>query len=160
MNHSSKQGFGLIEIVIAISIIGFLMFGLITTARISFAGVLANMERLQAIFLLEETLEAMRIMRDDGWAANIDPLTLSAPYYLEFVSDTWEATTTPNLIDGTFTRIFTVTAVQRDANDDIVASGGTIDTDTLQVDASVSWPARGEIITISLSSYITNLFTN
>ncbi|PJE64178.1 MAG: hypothetical protein COU90_03700 [Candidatus Ryanbacteria bacterium CG10_big_fil_rev_8_21_14_0_10_43_42] len=162
MNNTSSRsrGFGLIEIVIAITIVGFLIFGLITVARISFAGVSANTERLQAIFLLEETMEAVRIMRDNGWTTNIASLTLDTPYYLEFTSGTWGTTGTPALIDSTFTRTITLSSVERDANDDIIDSGGTIDTDTKRIIASVSWPSRGEIVTVSISGYITNIFAN
>jgi hypothetical protein len=58
---------------------------------------------------------------------------------------------------GKFNRTITVTDVQRDGANNIVASGGINDPDTKKVTSRVNWnfsPSRNN--TVSLSTYLTN----
>ena len=63
-------------------------------------------------------------------------------------------------VDNIFERIFTIENVGRDANDDIIGSGGINDPDTKKIVVSVSWRGRNGTTTESMSTYITNLFSN
>lgn len=154
-----NYGFGLLEIVIASAIISIFVF--------SFIGVFQNALRvsgdstkeIQASFLIEEGLEAVRIMRDSGWQANIAPLAPATDYYFEFANSTWQATSSNIYIDGLFERKFILNDVYRDGNDDIAVSG-TFDPNTKQVSSFVSWLGRGGTTTRTVSTYMTNLFSN
>lgn len=156
------RGIALIEIIVGVAIIAssFLLLGNIGQLTIRLADV--STDRLQAVFLASEGIEALRTMRDRGWAANIALLGTSTTYYLMFNSaqSQWEATATPQAIEAVFTRSFTLPAVERNASDDIVASGGTVDPDTRRIDMTVAWNNRGRQYSESISTYITDLFNN
>lgn len=156
------RGIALIEIIVGVAIIAssFLLLGNIGQLTLRLTDT--STERLQAVFLANEGIEAIRSIRDRGWAANIAPLGTSTTHYLLFDSATneWRATTTAQTIDAVFTRSFTLPEVRRNANDDIVASGGTIDSNTRRIDMTVAWNNRGKTYSESISTYVTNLFNN
>lgn len=152
-------GFTLIEVIIACSIISMSMFALMDTAQkgINLSGV--ALEKSQASLLLEEGVEAVKSIRDDNWTT-ISNLTLNTPYYLFFNINTkkWELNNSISDIDGIFTRTVTISSVERDSNDDIVESGGTLDTRTKKISVDVSWVSRGANLSKNLSFYISDIF--
>ena len=102
MSNKTKnnKGFGIAEIVVAVAIIALSIFGLLTVAGVSLKTLRANTSNIQAAFLIEEGVEAVKVLRDSGWDANISPLNAGESYYLSFNSTTWEATTTNVFIDN------------------------------------------------------------
>lgn len=160
-NKSLKKGIGLIEIIIGTSIISLSMVGLITAFNLFIHAGLANTEKIQAIYLLEESSEVFRYMRDGGWAINISPLSKNTTYYLVLESSIWTATTTASLIDGVFDRTVTIYDVyRRNSDSDIVASTSpdakTLDTNIAQITANVVW-SKGEV---NATTYLTNMLNN
>lgn len=156
------RGIALIEIIVGVAIIAssFLMLGNIAQLTVRLADV--GTQRLQAVFLLSEGIEAVRAARDRGWTAAIAPLGTSTAYYLRFngAGNQWEITATAQSIDGIFTRSFLLPEVERNGSDDIVASGGTVDPDTRRIDMTVAWSNRGRAYEEAISTYITDLFNN
>lgn len=156
------KGIALIEIIVGVAIIAssFLMLGNIAQLTLRLADVGA--QRLQAVFLLSEGLEAVRAARDRGWTAEIAPLDTSTAYYLQFngADNQWEITATAQNIDGIFIRSFLLPEVRRNVSDDIVASGGAVDPDARRIDMTVSWNNRGRQYSETISTYITDLFNN
>ena len=154
-----KNGFGMVEVVVATAIVaGFiLILATINTTylKISFK----ESSIIQASFLSEEGIEAMRFARDSSWSSNLAPLTPGVEYFLKFSGTSWQATTTPVYI-GIFDRRVKVEQVNRDANDNIVTSGGTLDPNTLLITSTVSWMEHGATTTKITSDYLTNLFAN
>ena len=123
-NNTIKQnGFTLVEIVIACSIISVLIFGLMKATERGIVMSNFTLNKSQANFLIEEGAESVKSIRDDDWA-NISGLTINTPYYLSFnsITNKWELTTTPNKVDS-FTRSIVFNSVSRDSNDDIVNTG-------------------------------------
>lgn len=115
---------------------------------------------IQAGFLLEEGIEAVKSLRDDGWTSNITPLNAGTAYYLTWNGSKWAATTTAAQIENTFWRTATFSTVSRDGNDDIVTSGGVNDPGTRKVRIDVTWDKKTASTTESIETYITNLFNN
>lgn len=158
MIHNSNRGFGLVETIVGISIatIAFLAIG-----QVSIVSLKATQERdarIQAINIAREGVEAARTIRDAGWTDNISTLNFGTTYYLATSSGAWILTgTNPGLINNRFTRTIIVDNVSRDANDDIIASGGTNDSGTKKVTATVSW---GTGKSIKLVAYITNILND
>ena len=150
-----KSGFGLLEIVVGVTVISVSFFGLMSVSQISLRLVEKGAQNIQAAFLIEEGIEAVKFLRDSGWNANIAPLNLNTDYYFSFNNSMWLATTSQIIIDGVYERYFTVEEVYRDANDDIVPSG-TQDPDTLAILVRVSWQERGRTHTVEIASYLTN----
>lgn len=159
-----KNGFGLLEIVIAVAIIGSTVFAL------SFVFLMADKleskasNQIRANFLAEEGLEVLRLLRDDSWSGHLAGLNTVTTYYLSFDAATsaWSITTSnPGLIDSLYARSFVVAAVNRDGADDIVTPpDGTPDANTKKFSVSVSWQERGTYLTTTLSTYLSDMFAN
>jgi len=151
-----KQGLSLIEVVIASAIVSIVMISLVSAYNIYLKVSLETTNSLKATFLLEETIEATRFLRDTSWG-NLSSLNTGTNYYLYF-DDTsgFEATTTVYLIDD-FSRVFSISDVSRDSNNDISVIG-TNDPNTKKITGSVFWLNHGTTTTKILESYITNIF--
>lgn len=155
-----QDGFSLIEIVVGSAVCLMVLVGLLSAFTTIFQLSLANTNKVQAAFLEEEGLDAVRIMRDNGWTANIASKTSGTAFYLNFIGGTWQSTTTNIYVDGTFERKVIISDIYRDANQDIVQNGGSLDPKTKKVAVSISWLVKGATTTQSLSTYITNIFDN
>ena len=145
-----KKGLGLIEIVVGTAIISLSLVGLVTAFNVFIRTGLSNTNKIQATYIMEEGLEAVRYLRDAGYSANISSLTSGTSYYLLFDGSDWSATTTQTLIDSRFDRIVTIADVyRRDSDDDIVASTSpdskTLDSNTIQATVTVSWDSSGSV---------------
>lgn len=156
---NKKSGISIIEVIIAVSII--------LTVGVSFAGGLSKslyisnkaLQVSQASWLLEDSAEAVKTIRDENWA-NISSLTNNVNYYLVFDTNTsaWTLTQTdPGAIDGVFNRVVVFSPVNRDANDDI-AVVGTNDNNTKYVNVTVSWQMAGVTVSKNLDFYISKIF--
>ncbi len=154
-----QRGFSLIEIVVATSITLAVILPLMNTFTNAFKYASNNLARVQASFLEEEGVEAVRLIRDNGWSTNIAPLTRNTPYYLTFNGTSWVTTTTPNSIDSTFTRTVTLSNVYRDGSQNI-ASSGTLDTNAVIATVAVAWNENGTPRTQELTALFTNIFAN
>lgn len=156
-NKKNKGGFGMIEVVVGASIISLVAFSVASVATISTRLSNENANNTKAAFLMEEGVEAVKIMRDASWV-NISSLNTTNDYYLTFNGLNWATTTSNVFIDGVFERKLRLEGVNRDANQDIVTSGGTLDPDIKKITVSVSWRVRSATTTKSISTYLTNMF--
>ncbi|MFQ5661946.1 MAG: hypothetical protein ACE5F2_01705 [Candidatus Paceibacteria bacterium] len=162
LNNNYSKGMGLMEIIIGTTIISLSLVGLITAFNLFVSTGLSNTQKVQAVYILEESIEASRYIRDSGWTANISTLSKGVPYNLAFDGSNWEATTTAQAsIDNVFDRTITIEDVyRRDSDDDIVASTSpdskTLDPNTIQITAKVLWDG-GEVNT---TTYFTNIFND
>ena len=156
----AQHGSILVEAVIAAAITLTTLMGAITTFSYLYRSAISNTANTQAAFLEEEGLEAVRILRDNGWTTNIASQTSGANVYLYWNGTTWTATSTNTFISGVFERKVIFADIYRDGNKNIVLSGGTLDTNTKKVTVFVSWSARGATTTRSLSTYLANVFNN
>lgn len=157
------RGFGLLEIVIAVSIISATIFSLSFVFIISSRLEGESLNKTRANFIAEEGLEALRFLRDKSWSANLGGLAAGTTYYLSFATttSTWSIGTLGSEIDNLFLRKVTVENVSRNSSDDIVNSGGTQDPDTKKINVSVEWLERGATTTLTtVSTYLSDLFDN
>ncbi|MEI6490476.1 MAG: hypothetical protein WCO16_01795 [bacterium] len=160
MKKHPNKGISLVEVIVAAAIIG--------SAVLSTMGVYANLSKLsyqnmpkiQANYLAEEGIEAVRTLRDAGWSSKISKLSTTTAYSLYWNGTNWTATTTSILIDNLFSRAFTLSDVVRDANFNIASSSGTYDSGSKMVSVTVSWPDRDGTSTKNLQGYIFNTFNN
>ena len=151
----NQKGLGMVEIIVvtAVIIVAFTAILQLFTLQAQIERV--KREELAAYALLSEALEAVRAVRDDNWS-NLSSLTISADYYPLISGGAWTlAPTDPGPIDG-YSQWVVLGSVARDASDDIVLSGGTLDADTLRVTAYVEWQSGGSTKTKSLDTYLTN----
>ncbi len=156
---SKKQlGFFLIEVVIASALAGGILISLLGLVQSTVDISKRSLERTQAGYLLEEGAEAVKTVRDAGWA-NISTLTNGTTYYISWNGSVWSLSTTPSTVDS-FTRTIVFEAVSRDGSDDIVSSGGTYDdVRTRKVTVSITWQATSGTQTESLVFYLADIRT-
>lgn len=154
----TNKGVGLVEVMIGIAIVvgatlaSFVYFALaIKVAR-------QSAETVQAALLVEEGMEAVRAIRDNGYSTHIAVIPTETNRYLFFSGSQWQATTTPSVIEGIFTRTLVFSEVRRDSTDDIVISGGTVDPDIVKVRVVVTWEDEsGGTKDLEASTYIANV---
>lgn len=165
LNHRAltRAGFSLIEIILGI--------GMLTVSLVSVTAYYKKVldvsvdttHHIQSGFLLEEGVEAVKMLRDQGWATKIAALSTTTTYYLAWSGTQWTSTILPQAVENTFMRSFTLADVFRDASDNIVSSGGTYyDPGTKKVTVSIAWTRKGSksVATDTAETYITNLFNN
>ena len=152
-------GIGLIEAVAGVSIISIFIFSLMLASQLSQKIVGESVRNTQASFLLEEGVDAVKIIRDTSWSSGIGNLAVGTNYYFSYNGTTWISASNNVYVDGIFERKFVLNNVYRDASDDIAASG-TLDGGTKKATVSVSWRGRTGTTTKSASFYLTDLFSN
>ena len=145
----NKKGQSIIEIIVAIGIFILVASGVTTLYLGAFSSNLRDKERLQADMYLQQTLEAVRSIRDHDFSN----LT-NGTYGLSNSNGYWEFSGSPDTL-GQFTRSVTVSDVQRSSGCAIVASGGTIDTNSKKITATVSWDFEdGNSTSVSAVEYL------
>jgi type II secretory pathway pseudopilin PulG len=151
--ENSRSGFGLIEIIVAVAILTLALFGFLQTGVLALKLLRNEKENLEATLLAQESLEAVRSIRDASWASNIAPLQNGKSYFPVIVNGKWTlaaATQTP--ISGKYTRFLIFEEVRRGGGDQIVSSGGTVDPNTRKVISRTIWGTKS----IELVTYLTN----
>lgn len=154
---SRQQGFGIVEIIVAIAIMSIALFAISQLSIIYVAKETQNKQTLKANYLAEESVESARSVRDQSWSTNIETLTFGSPYYPVISGGKWTlSSSNPGPIDTIYTRQVVIDNVSRDAGDNIVTNGGTNDPNTKKITATVSWNSKS----ITLATYLTNLYAN
>lgn len=113
----------------------------------------------QGDYLLEEGVEAVKLLRDGGYTSNITTLSTTTPTYLSWGGAKWATSSVNTLIDGRFERAIIAAEVRRDSSDDISASGA-MDPNTKLITVSVAWAAKGATTTKTIQTYVMNIFNN
>ena len=160
MGRNGERGISALEILVGLSIILFVLSGIVAAFQQHLSAGLRDMNQIKAAYLTEEGIEALRSLRDSSWST-FSSLTMESPYYLFYSTTTaaWEATTTAQTIDSQFVRTFVLERVyRRNSDDDIVpladAAAKTLDPNTKKATVLVSWEDR----TMELMTYLANLF--
>lgn len=156
-NKRTKNGFMIIELIVGVAIATTVIIGIFTLMQISLRVSKASLDKTSSAYLLEEGVEAVKIIRDNDWTS-LDDLVVGTEYHFLFSGGTWTLTTTPQTV-GKYTRKVVFSDVYRDANDDI-ASSGTLDTNTLHATVTVSWTdSFGSSRSEDIVFYISNIFS-
>jgi hypothetical protein len=161
MLSNNKKGIGMVEAIVVISIMSVSFAAILSAAIFFLRGGLFAVDQVQSVFLLDESAEAVRFMRDQSFSTNIAPLVGTGPTYLAYDSTGWNATSTNTLIHGTYTRSIELTEVYRKNSDDTIvptssAEPKTLDTGTVRLKIMVSW-SRGAN---ESTTYVTDLYEN
>lgn len=156
----TSQGVALVEIVIVAAIVGTVFVAIAQVMILSVRPIGASTSQTEAIFLAEEAIEAVRVMRNESWSTNIDSLANGTTYYPVVTAGNWTLSTAPpGPINNLFTRTVVLSAVDRDTNDDII-DVGTLDTGTRKITATVAWTERTRNYSIVIDAYITDFLGN
>jgi Tfp pilus assembly protein PilV len=151
------RGVTVVEVLIGVAILGVATVFLAQSFGLFFTNGSLVQHTTKASFLAAEGMEMVRFVRDDDWNT-IAGLTNGTSYAPSVSAGAVSLTTTPEVIDGTFTRTIVFSPLYRNANDDIVAStapGATVDTDSKLVTVTISWGSSESLV---IQSIVSNLF--
>lgn len=158
--EGTKKGFSIVEIILITVIMGGTFVSIFTLFSLALVNAGIRAQATTANFLAQEALEAARNFRDGtNWGTNgLATLTLSSDYHPTQTGAPaqWTLAAGAETISGVFTRKIVFREVQRDAADNIVTTGGTVDPDTRKATATVSWTERGRTHQVELQTYFTN----
>lgn len=154
MKSQTKKGIALVEVLFGVAIAGLVIVFVSHTLTLFVIGAGETRIKTKALYLAEEGMESVRYLRDSSWSLFDTELSNGTTYYLAMATSSFATTTVPEVIDGTYTRSFEITEVRRDADDDIVDSGGTVDPDSRYITFTVGWGTAS----VTLSSLMSNLF--
>lgn len=148
-------GFGLIEIVVTLALIGTLF-----AATSQLLALTINQQRVaendsRAVFLAQDAIEAAKNMRTRSWEA-LEALANDTEYHPAIVSGEWRFDEGAETISPNFTRSVRFFPVLRDINGEIVEIGGTHDDTMRKVVATVTWPYRDGQRSNAIASYLTD----
>lgn len=161
-----RRGFGILEIIISLSIISFTLFSLVGVFILASRLEAQTGNKVRANFLAEEGVEVLRFLRDQSWSGNLSSLSPVSTYYLSFfaTSSAWSVGVVPQgLADNLFLRSVTVESVSRDpatSNIEFVYNSSNDDPSTKKFNVVVAWRERGATSTVSVSTYLMNVFGN
>lgn len=155
-----NRGMSLAEIVVAATIITTFIAALVGVYNLHLKTIFASSRLVKASFLNTETVEVLKHLRDLSWVENIASLTPNTEYFLAWQNNRFEPTTSNVFIDGLFERKFVVEEVLRDAQSNIVESGGSLDQNIKRIVITTSWQERNATTSKVLTTYIANLLDN
>ena len=153
----NDRGVSLLEIVLVLALLAIIMSAMAQLNLSAVSQVNSAATSVRAKYLAAETLEALRILKEEDWA-NLSNLTAARAYYLSFsdISRRWSVVgADPGQIDGVFSRSFMLKPVRRDlATGRIVEAGGSLDSKTLLAEAVVEWSEKGTAKNVKVSTYL------
>jgi Tfp pilus assembly protein PilE len=133
-----RSGFSIVEIVVCAAIIAAVGIAVTSAWRQYIALTQASANLTQAALLTEEAGEALELYRDQTWNGYLKPLALNIPYYIYWNGTSYSTSTTAVAVQNNYAVSFSMSVVARDANSNVVSSGGTTDVDTLKATISVA----------------------
>lgn len=128
-----KRASSILEIIVAIGVFSFIATSVVTLYLSANSSNLRDKERLQATSLLQETLEATRSIRD----YSMNNLT-NGTYGLTQTNGYWELSGSSDTT-GQYTRSVTIENLSRNSGCTIVSSGGSTDSVSKKITATVNW---------------------
>jgi hypothetical protein len=148
---NKRNGFSILEILIAVSFIAVLTVVLVSAITFSSRLRLYNQQKTQAALYAQGGLEAVQAL---PWSE-----VINGNYGLQITNDTLTLAATPELLDNRFTRTITISDTRRESQSNgqvygaIVQSGGYIDPNTKKVASVVTWNDHGVNRQVELSDY-------
>ena len=91
-NTSAMKGFTLVEVVLVASIFSMFVVSLFGYYQKVLEVSKETTRYIHSGFLLEEGVEAMKLLRDESWSSRIAPLSTTTTYYLYWTGSMWSAT--------------------------------------------------------------------
>lgn len=147
-----NQAFSLIEVIVALGIFAILAGGVFSVVTSSYKNFYGTGDKQSLTVFAQEGIEAVRSIRDNSWQDIENISGAGGQGIVKAAAGYWQFDGTSNTL-GALTRTIVVTDVERNANDEIVASGGTIDPNTKKVTVTVSGSGIDDYV---LSTYLTN----
>jgi prepilin-type N-terminal cleavage/methylation domain-containing protein len=156
---NKKNGFSLVEVLIASAMISLVAFSLVTATSKGLELSDKALNQIKVNNIIEEGIEAVKTIRDTDWDT-IENLEIETDYYLRFEtsSNLWELVELEVPVDGIVNRKITFHNIERDANTDDIVASGTLDDGGRRVDISITYLYKEQTINKEASFYLFNLF--
>jgi len=103
-NSNDKNGFSLLELVLAVAIFSFSSFALATMIIDSNISTRLSADRTDALLYAKEGVEAVRSIRDNNWTAWASTTVGNYGLSINTASGTWQFSSTSDLINNKYTR--------------------------------------------------------
>ena len=166
-HQTYSKGISIIELLVVILILGVGIAGALSFGVFSLRVASLQKQTTQAAFLAQDALEALKNYRDNtGWNDN-DPanqydglgvVATGTPLHPALSGgspERWQLLLGQETI-GIFTRDVVAEPIERDGADNIVESGGTIDSDTRKITVRVTWQERKTAREFETITYLSN----
>lgn len=147
-----NNGFSIVEVMLAVALFMIFATGMVGAVLYGLDNNRLSGEQLIANQYAAEGLEAARSIKNQAYTNLVN----STGTGIAQVGNVWTFSGTNNIYDK-YTRVITVVDVERDANGNIVASGGALDPNSKKIVSTVSWnftSARAN--SVVLTTYLTN----
>ncbi|MDQ3099379.1 MAG: hypothetical protein M3Q44_06555 [bacterium] len=154
----TQKGFSVIEVILATALFVVFSVASVTIILQGFDANRSGVEQTIANQFATEGIEAARSIKNQVYSNLSSTLCVSGAG-IQQVGNVWtfKASGTSDILQSKYTRIIKVCDVERDINGDIVASGGTSDTNTKKITVTVSWNATtARSNSVILNTYLTN----
>ncbi len=154
LRRLNNKGQLLIELLVAVGLSAILIPAVTAGFIASRQGQAQQRQRLEATTLAREAGDAIRVVRESGWAN----VSVNGTYHPEISGSSWVLVSGAQSIND-FTRSIEITDVFRDTGGAIVESGGLLDPSTKHIEVTVSW---GTPVPSSVTNayYLTRLDNN
>lgn len=149
-----ERGQSLVEIIIVMAMSIVILPALLTGLISSRQGKAQQAQRTQALYLLNETVDAVRSVREKNWAS----FAVNGTYHTATASASWILVPGPAVSAG-FTQQIIIGDINRDSGGSIASMGGTLDPSSKKVDISISW-GQPYASTISANLLLTRYLDN
>jgi type II secretory pathway pseudopilin PulG len=150
----NEKGFSVIEVILAAALFMILATGAVVVVLQGLDSNRLGEEQTVASQYASEGIEASRSIKNQNFAYLVNSVGTGI---VASSSGVWKFSGSSNVLSSKYTRVLTVSDVQRDGSGNIVASGGTLDPLTKKITSTVSWnftPTRSD--SVILSTYLTN----
>lgn len=157
MNNNKRllRGQSLVELLFAIAFAGIVLPALLTAFVSSREGKAQQQQRIDAVALMKEGEEAVRVVRERGWI----PFAVDGTYHPVASASSWTLSPGVETVNGYIRRVDISSVYRESASGAIVTSGGVLDVSTKKVVASVSWTTPNPS-SASATMYVTRYLDN
>ena len=148
---NNKNGFSLVEVMVALALFSILAAGVFSIVTSSYKNFYGTGDKQSITEFAQEGIEAVRSIRDNSWQ-EIETVSGAGNKGLAKSGGYWSFSGTSNTL-GVLTRVVAITDAQRNSNGEIVTSGGTSDPNTKKATVTVSGTGIDDYV---LNVYLTN----
>jgi len=172
MKKSNNKGFGLLEAVLAIAVLVIVVASTVTLSRMSIKSSAISLDRVQAYYLAQEGIEAVRQIRDTNWLSSagnpwlndvcVDCYCLAGPEYTS--GNYWQLSTDLEkyknvvLSNKTFTRTISILSPESGVDTSLKGFGiqNTNNNKLKKVEVKVTWKAYNQDWSTVVVTYLSD----
>ncbi|MFA5855429.1 MAG: hypothetical protein WC846_04090 [Candidatus Gracilibacteria bacterium] len=147
----TKSAFSLIEVLLGLMIFAMFSVGIFYVSVDSMDFSSKNQSEVEAMYLAQEGLEAVRNIRDTNFL-----LLRTGSFGLYSDGSSWSLVSAPENVDDFYSRTVVIESVYRDGDGNISTSGD-LDPSSYKVTSTINWIHKGILPrTVSLAAYLTD----